>query len=114
MAAPLTDDLLFELKGDLVRALVTHTHRAHDVADARHALSLRRAHLTAAGLEGRNAEERAAHLQLATVAEQEALDEAEQLLAEAKLALDIARLEWDCVRYRMRLYIDCDPFKVAA
>jgi hypothetical protein len=101
IAAPLTTQLerakngLEDAQIALCGAVTAHT-------EAKRALELAEARKTCEGVEGRNEKERAAKLRLELEAEHKALHEAEDALAEARCALDGARLEWDLARYSLR------------
>lgn len=72
-------------------------------AEAKRALELAEALKLCEGVEGRNERERAAKLRLELSAETTALHEAEDALAEARCAYEVARLEWDLARYSVRV-----------
>lgn len=71
-------------------------------AEAKRALELAEAHKLCEGVEGRNERERAAKLRLELEVEYAALHEAEDALTEARCAFEVARLEWDLVRFSVR------------
>ena len=86
----------------LLGCLHEHAEATATVTCLRAVLERSKARLTAEGLEGKNAETREARLHLDTAAELDALLEAEQVQALARLELDSARLAWDALRYRLR------------
>ena len=77
---------------------------ADEVANAKQRLEEAKAHKLAAGIEGKNAEQREANLYLCLQSLHRSLLEKEQQLSTAKLEHDMARVEWDCLRYRLRSY----------
>lgn len=72
-------------------------------AEAKRILERAEAYLICEGVEGKNEKERAARLQLELTAGYSGLHEAEDALTEARCALEVARLEWDLVRYNVRV-----------
>jgi chromosome segregation ATPase len=89
--------------GALVSAGDTAASLGLEIMALQHELDIRRADLTAAGLEGKNAEERNANLrvQLGYLYDKLARLELEQ--AQARGTLDKARLDWDLCRYQLRI-----------
>lgn len=71
-------------------------------AEAKRELELAEAYKFNNGVDGKNEKERAAILRLELAPEHTALHEAEDALAEARCAYEVARLEWDLVRYELR------------
>ena len=71
-------------------------------AEAKRALELAEAVKLCEGVDGKNERERTGKLRLELGAETTALHEAEDALTEARCAYEVARLEWDLVRYRLR------------
>ena len=82
-------------------------------AEARRGLELAEAVTLCMGVDGKNEKERAAKLRLELSAETTALHEAEDALAEARCAYEVARLEWDLVRYELRA-LENNSLEVAA
>ena len=102
MTAPLLSQLerakngLEDAQIALCGAVVAH-------AEAKRALELAAAQKLCEGVEGANKEGRDAWLRLELAMLYGALGEAEDALTDAKCALELARLEWDLVRYRLRV-----------
>lgn len=71
-------------------------------AEAKRVLELAEAVTLSMGVDGKNEAQRAAKLRLELSAEHKALHGAEDALAEARCAYEVARLEWDLVRYSVR------------
>jgi hypothetical protein len=76
-------------------------------AEAKRAVELAEALKLCEGIEGKNEWERAAKLRLGLSGEHDALAEAEDALTEARCAAEVARLEWDLVRYQLRISENC-------
>ena len=100
-------DLALELEDSHARLAGT----LHEVASCSELVSLlkfslesEQAKLLATGLEGSNKEQRDACLRLKLQDQYAALHEAEHNLQQARLEHDLARLEWDALRYRLRAY----------
>ena len=72
-------------------------------AEAKRALDLAEATALCNGVEGKNEAQRAAALRLQLEGEYSALHAAEDALAEARCAYDLARLEWGLARYSVRM-----------
>jgi hypothetical protein len=70
---------------------------------ARNDLETKRAELLVEGVEGKNAESRDAAIRVQLREEYELLERREAELNEARSELEIARLEWDTLRYQVRL-----------
>jgi hypothetical protein len=102
MAAPLIEQLE-QAKNYLEDALIAHSGAVVAHAEAKRMLELTEAHKLCGGVEGKNERERAAKLQLELTAEYVALTHAEDVLTEARCNLEVARLEWDLVRYKVRV-----------
>jgi len=81
----------------LCGAVITH-------AEAKRALELAEALKLCEGVDGKNEAQRAARLRLELEAEHAALVEAEDTLTDARCSLEVARLEWDLVRYQLKIY----------
>jgi hypothetical protein len=75
-----------------------------DVSCCRYQLELSRAQRLAEGVDGKNAEHREATLRLNLHGLHETLFKSEQRLLAAKLECEQAKLEWDCLRYRLRAW----------
>lgn len=80
-------------------------------AEAKRALDLAEATALCNGVEGKNEAQRAAVLRLQLEGEHSSLHAAEDALAEAHCAYDLARLEWDLARYSVRAL---EPYQQAA
>jgi len=76
-------------------------------------LELTEAHKLCGGVEGKNGRERSAQLRLELAAEYVALAHAEDALTEARCELEVARLEWELVRYSVRM-LELNSFREAA
>ena len=72
-------------------------------AEARRAIELVEAHKLCEGVEGKNEAQRTAKLRLELGPEYDNLAEAEDTLTEARCELEVARLEWDLMRYKVRI-----------
>jgi hypothetical protein len=103
MTAPLLSQLE-HAKNGLEDAQIAHCGASAAYVEAKRTLELAEAPRTLAGIDGKNEKERAAKLRLELSSEYEALHEAEDALAEARCALDGARLEWDLARYSLRAF----------
>ena len=100
-------DLVLELEDSHARLAGT----LHEVAGCTELVNLlkfslesEQAKLLATGLEGSNKEQRDACLRLKLQDQYTALHEAEHTLQQARLEHDLAELEWDALRYRLRAY----------
>ncbi|MFE1746314.1 hypothetical protein [Coleofasciculus sp. H7-2] len=91
---------------DLCGAVTAH-------AEAKRALELAEALRLREGVEGKNEAQRDARLRLELCAEYTALAEAEDTLTEARCAYEVARLEWELARYKIRT-MDVYSMEVAA
>ncbi len=74
------------------------------VSDAKKDLETTRARLIAEGVDGKNEAQREAKIRLELAAYYEQLHEAETDLVDARCSLDVARIEWDTVRYTIRAF----------
>lgn len=102
IASPLLSQLE-RAKNTLEDALIAHCGAVVTYAEAKRTSELAAAQKLCAGLEGANKEQREARLRLELEEEHDAVASAEDVLTEAKTALEVARLEWELVRYRARL-----------
>lgn len=82
-----------------------------DHAFAKRALERREALLICEGVDGKNEAQRTAKLRLELSDYYIALHEAENALTETRCAVEVARLEWDLVRYQVRVL---EPYREAA
>lgn len=89
----------------LCGAVVDHTFTKRSL-ERREALLIRTGEAV-----GKNEKERAAWLRVELADEYAALTEAENALTEARCACEVARLEWDLVRYQLRVL---EPLREAA
>ena len=71
-------------------------------AEAKRALEVAEAVKLCEGVDGKNDKERTAKLRLELSAEYTTLAEAEDTLTEARCAFEVARLDWELVRYQLR------------
>ena len=71
-------------------------------AEAKRALELAEAVTLCMGVDGKNEKERAAHMRLELKNEHADLYRAEDALTEARCAYEVARLDWELVRYQLR------------
>ena len=71
-------------------------------AEAKRALEVAEAVTLCLGVEGKNEKERAAHMRLELKNEYADLHRAEDALTEARCAYEVARLDWELVRYQLR------------
>ena len=101
MAAPLLSQLE-QAKNGLEDAQIAYCGATAAYTDAKRTLESAEATKTLAGIDGKNESERAAKLRLELAMEYEALHEAEDVLAEARCALEVARLEWNLARLQLR------------
>lgn len=98
-----TLETLAEAIRTLSQAYERYAQASQKVALLKHSLEYKRAVVITRGLEGKNAEERAAHLRLELEAETTALMEAEFAQSDTRTNLDTARLHWDYLRTWLRL-----------
>lgn len=101
MMAPLTSQLE-QAKNCLEDAQIAFCGAVMAHAEAKRTFELAEAYKLCEGVEGKNEAQRAAKLRLELTAEYTALYEAEDALTEARCALEVARLEWDLARYKLR------------
>lgn len=102
MIAPLLSQLE-RAKNGLEDAQIAYCGAVTAHAEAKRALELAEAVKLCEGVEGKNERERTARLMLDLAAEYRAIHEAEDALTEARCALEVAKLEWDLVRYKLRV-----------
>ena len=101
MTAPLLSRLA-TAKNGLEDAHITLCGALTAHVEARRELELAEAYRLNDGVGGKNERERSANLRLELAPEHAALHEAEDALTEALCAYEVARLEWDLVRYELR------------
>ena len=75
-----------------------------EVAVNKFALEDAKAKTLSDGVEGKNAEQREARMRLCLSDLYQTLFDSEQGLSQARLEFEGAKLEWDCLRYRLRAY----------
>jgi hypothetical protein len=112
MAASLLTQLE-QAKNYLEDAQIAYSGAVVAHAEAKRVLELTEAHKLCAGIDGKNERERSAKLRLELVAEYVALAHAEDTLTEARCELEVARLEWELVRYKLRA-LEAQPLQIAA
>ena len=112
MSAPLLSQLT-AAKNGLEDAQITLCGAVTAHAEAKRGLELREARMLCAGVDGKNERERTAKLRLELSVEYTALAEAEDALTEARCAFEGARLEWDLMRYQVRM-LEAEGFRAAA
>jgi hypothetical protein len=112
MIAPLLSQLA-AAKNGLEDAQIALCGAVTAHAEAKRALELAEAHKLCEGVDGRNEKERAAKLRLELGAEYSALHQAEDALSEARCAHELARLEWELVKLRLREF-ESEVLKQAA
>ena len=100
--APLLAQLT-QAKNGLEDAQITLCGAVTAHAEAKRTLELAEALKLCEGVDGKNERERTAKLRLELSSEYAALSEAEDALTDARCAFELARLEWDSVRYQMRV-----------
>ena len=101
MSAALLSQLA-QAKNGLEDAQITLCGAVTAHAEAKRVLEHVEALKLCEGVDGKNERERAAKLRLELSAEYAALAEAEDALTEARCAYEVARLEWELVRYQLR------------
>ena len=113
---PFTPTSLGKAKNALISAQANYAEALNEHLDAKTALENDRADLLANGVEGRNADEREAKLRLALFDQYAHLAGCEAQLTEARRDLESARVEWDALRYRLRVFeaLAKNPLEVAA
>ena len=99
--APLLSQLI-QAKNGLEDAQITLCGAVTAHAEAKRGLEHAEALKLCEGVEGRNEKERAAKLRLELANGYTALAEAEDALTEARCGYELARLEWDLMRYRCK------------
>ncbi len=102
MSAPLLSQLV-AAKNGLEDAHITLCGAVTAHAEAKRALELAEAVKLCEGVDGKNDRERTAKLRLELSAEHTALYETEDALTETRCAYEVARLEWELVRYQVRV-----------
>ena len=110
--APLLAQLT-QAKNGLEDAQITLCGAVTAHAEAKRTLELAEALKLCEGVDGKNERERTAKLRLELSAEYAALVEAEDALTEARCAFELARLEWDLVRYQVR-FLETGVLRAAA
>ena len=98
----LTHDL-YNAAENLVRAKAEMLDAAEKVITAKISLDDVEADLTAAGIEGKNAEERKANLRHVTSPHRETLEQAEKAERARRYDLEVAQINLDQMRYRLRI-----------
>lgn len=93
---------LAEAKNGLEDAQIALCGAVTEHAETKRTLEREEAHLICKGVEGKNERERSATLLLELTGEYAALHAAEDALAEARCAYELAKLEWDLARYQLR------------
>lgn len=101
MIAPLLSQLA-QAKNGLEDAQIAYCGAVTAHAEAKRALELAEAVKLGEGVEGRNERERSAKLRLELCSETVALAEAEDALTDARCSLEVAKLEWEHARYKVR------------
>ena len=102
MSPPLLSQLV-AAKNGVEDAHITLCGAVTAHAEAKRALELAEAVKLCKGVEGKNEAQRDARIRLELNAEYAALAEAEDALTETRCAYEVARLEWDLVRYQVRM-----------
>ena len=110
---PFTPHGLSRAKTSLQQAQASYTQALNDLIDAKSSLEFRRAELIAEGVKGKNADERDASVRLSLFDQYAHLAGCEAALNEARRDLEVARVEWDCLRYKLRLF-EATRLQVAA
>ncbi len=88
----------------LMGAHAAHHDAVTEASRVKHQLEVARAQRLAAGVEGKNAEQRDALLREELADLYKDLTEGEIDLARARLELVLAQLTWDALRYRLRAF----------
>lgn len=99
----LTPHQLAQAKNALITAHATWTTTALALAQAQAELKRNEAEMLDKGVTGDNKEQREARVRLALVDEHDTLIRCEEAHTNAKHELECARLEWDALRYTLRL-----------
>ncbi len=102
MSAPLLSQMV-AAKNGLEDAHITLCGAVTAHAEAKRALDLAEAVKLCDGVDGKNDRERTAKLRLELSAEYTALYETEDALTETRCAYEVARLDWELVRYQVRV-----------
>lgn len=110
MSAPLLAQLQ-AAKNCLEDAHITLCGAVTAHAEAKRTLELAEAHKLTEGVEGKNEKERSAKVRVELGPHYASLAEAEDALTEARCSYEVARLEWDLVRYSVRVL---EPYSEAA
>ena len=92
-------DVAYDLKIDTEK----HFKAAQALKEAKANLDKRKAEIIAAGIEGKNKEERDAKLELALVKHIEDLALFQAAYDKASLHLQLATIDWDSTKYQVRL-----------
>lgn len=103
MTAPLLTQLE-RAKNGLEDAQIAFCGAVTAHAEAKRGLELAEALKLCEGVEGKNEAQRDAKLRLELQTEYTALAEAEDALTEVRCALEVARLEWELARYKIRTF----------
>ena len=112
IAAPvLTREDLYQVALDFEDAHATLAGMQHEVftlgdevASCKYSLETEKAKLLAQGVDSKNTEQREACLRLQLCEQYQELHEAEHKLSQARLELELAKLAWDALRYRLKAY----------
>lgn len=102
MSAPLLSQLA-RAKNGLEDAHITLCGAVTAHAEAKRTLELAEAVKLCEGVDGKNEAQRDARVRLELSAEYTALYETEDALTETRCAYEVARLEWDLIRYQVRV-----------
>ena len=93
---------------DAQAALMGHqaayTEATEELAILKNELDSQRAKLIAQGIEGKNADERESRLKLALADHYNSIYQAEITVTQKRLEMELARLEWDGLRYQLRAF----------
>ena len=103
IAAPSLSLELETAAHNLNDAKVHHLGAVIAHAEAKRTLELAQVKMLCEGVEGKNTEQRNAVMRLELDELHTALAETEAALAEAKCSLECAQLEWDLMRYQVRV-----------
>jgi hypothetical protein len=99
----MTTEIITVLRECMAAAIKVQHKAAKELALVKISLDLQRNKIIAAGVEGKNTAERDANTELALASETQAFNAAKFELDEANLSVALARLEWDAMRYELRL-----------
>lgn len=115
---PFTPTSLGKAKKNLIKAQEAYTEAVNEQLDAKTSLEFQKTDLILQGLEGKNSEEREANLRNQLFDFYAHLAGCEAQLNEARKDVEVARIEWDCLRYKLRLFeatqFDREELKAAA